>query len=207
MHPTDAAPPPDDAGESPPGSAERIAALFAASERGDPDSANALFVALYDELHRLAERHVARLDGLVTMSATTLVHEVYLDLSSRHEVHFADRARFLAYASRAMRGLAIDHARNRSALKRGGDLRMVTLETTISQLSTGDDSGTIDTEALATALSQLEHLDARLSELVDLHCFGGLSLVEIASIRAVSERTVQRDWRKARMLLRHALST
>jgi RNA polymerase sigma factor (TIGR02999 family) len=196
---------PDDS-SSPDSTGLRIAALFAASERGEPGAANALFAALYDELHRLAEHHVGRLDGLVTLGATTLVHEAYLHLIGQDGVQFVDRPRFFAYASRVMRGLAIDHARNRSALKRGGDARVVTLNTTINHISGDDPTGSIDTEAVAQALTHLESLDMRLAELVDLHCFGGLSLVEIADVRGVSERTVQRDWRKARMLLRHALA-
>jgi RNA polymerase sigma factor (TIGR02999 family) len=181
-----------------------LAPLFAASERGDPEAAAALFAALYDELRRLAQRHVERLGSAVTMSATTLVHEAWLDLAGRPAARFVDRARFFAYASRAMRGLAIDHARSRSAAKRGGDAAVLSLDDAITAVF-GDTTGGIDADALHDALATLEGLDARLAELVDLHVFGGLSLVEIAAIRAVSERTVQRDWRKARLVLRQAL--
>lgn len=185
----------------------QLAALFAASEGGDAAATHALFTVLYDELRRLAARQVDRLDGLVTMSATTLVHEAWLDLSSRPETRFADRARFFAYASRAMRALAIDHARERSAGKRGGGAPVVSLDQAMTAVLGAVDERTIDSEQLRDALAELEAHDAALAELVDLHCFGGLSLVEVATVRGVSERTVQRDWRTARVLLREALTT
>ena len=103
-----------------------IAALMAAAtareDAGDAAAKDALFAALYDELHRLAQSHLRRTGGGLTISATTLLHEAYLDLSGRAAVAFPDRNRFLGYASRAMRGLIIDYVRHRGALKRGGEL-------------------------------------------------------------------------------------
>jgi len=155
-----------------------------------------LFAALYRELHRLAEAQIRGSD--VTLGATTLLHEAYLDLASR-EASFPDQARFFAYAARAMRGLIVDHARARRALKRGGGFHLTGSDTTAEQCPAEDLSG------LSDALDALEKSDPQLAELVDLKFFCGLSLREIATLRRVSERTVQRDWSKARLYLHQFL--
>jgi RNA polymerase sigma factor (TIGR02999 family) len=116
-------------------------------------------------------------------------------------VVFPDRNRFLGYASRAMRGLIIDYVRTRQAEKRGGALNF----TTLSEWKVAKVEGTGDLEALGHALDELAGVDAGLAELVDLKFFCGFSFTEIAGIRAVSERTVQRDWAKARVLLHQLL--
>ena len=97
-----------------------ISSLINSAEHGDGQAANALFAALYEELHRLAKHELARRGGGVTLGATTLLHEAYLNMSGRNRVAFPDRGRFMAYASRVMRGLIIDYARQRKALRRGG---------------------------------------------------------------------------------------
>jgi RNA polymerase sigma factor (TIGR02999 family) len=98
-----------------------ISSLLDAVEQGDGSAAEALFSELYSELRRVAHRELARRGAFVTLSATTLLHEAYLDIASRNGTpSFPDRARFMCYAARVMRGLIIDHARNRQALKRGG---------------------------------------------------------------------------------------
>ncbi len=165
----------------------------------DPVAADQLFAALYDELHRLAERHLQHGGGAMTLGTTTLVHEAWLSMTGKPDTVFPDRARFFAYASRAMRGLAIDYARRRHARKRGRQYE-ITLD---ESMAPGPVDGSLP--ALGEALAELARLDPALAELVDLHFFGGFSFVEIAELRAVSERTVQRDWRKARLLLHHAL--
>jgi RNA polymerase sigma factor (TIGR02999 family) len=117
----------------------------------------------------------------------------------RTEVSFPDRQRFFAYASRAMRGLVIDFARRRCAKKRG---RM--LEITLEEGGVGSPEvkeATQDLPALNEGLNRLAGLDPMLAELVDLHFFGGFSFAEIATLRGISERTVEREWRKARTLL------
>jgi len=164
--------------------------------------ADALFALLYDELHRLAEHHLRR-GGAVALGPTTLLHEAYLNVAARDGVEFADRSRFLSYASRAMRGLVIDFARRRRAVKRGGAL-VVTLA--------GDEAppeeamrAAAELERLGDALDELAALEPALAELVDLHFFCGFDFAEIATLRGVSDRTVRRDWRKARILLQHAL--
>ena len=165
-----------------------------------PPTAEALFQSLYDELHRLAQRQLRRGAG-VSLSATTLLHEAYLDLSERDPARYPDRARFMGYAARAMRGLIIDYARNRHAQKRGGAFHLTTLDTDIADGTTGAP----DPSRIGDALDALAQVDPALAELVDLKYFGGLSVAEIAALRGVSERTVERDWLKARVWLRRAL--
>jgi RNA polymerase sigma factor (TIGR02999 family) len=121
----------------------------------------------------------------------------------RREVVFPDRARFFAYASRAMRGLVIDYARRRKARKRGREIEITLVEDRIP--STAEPAPGTDLEALGDALTELARLDPALAELVDLHFFGGFTFGEVAELRGVSERTVQRDWRKARLLLHRVL--
>ena len=157
---------------------------------------------LYHELHGLAESHLRRGGARLTLGTTTLLHEAYLNIAERDALAFPDRARFLAYASRAMRGLVIDYARRRQALKRGREFEITLTEGAAPSVGSQDAA---ELEALGDALNELGKLDPSLAELVDLHFFCGLSLAEIASIRQVSERTVQRDWRKARLLLHHQL--
>lgn len=131
------------------------------------------------------------------------MHEAYLSMAGRSDASFPDRARFFSYASRAMRGLVIDHARRRHAKKRGRQFEITLEEGDISSPEVRE--AATDLPALGDALTELTELDPRLAELVDLHFFGGFSFGEIATLRGVSERTVQRDWRKARMLLHRAL--
>jgi RNA polymerase sigma factor (TIGR02999 family) len=178
-----------------------IGVLFQASEAGNPAAKNQLFAALYHELHRLALHHLARGGRQVTLSATTLLHEAYLDLSRRDRLAFPERNSFLAYASRAMRGLMIDYIRTRRAQKRGGDLTFVSLDD--GQV---DPAGTTDTlKELNLALEELETIDPALAQLVDLKFFCGFTFDELAEMRGVSERTVRRDWQKARLLLHRTL--
>jgi len=167
-------------------------------------AADELFVLLYGELHRIAERTLRRDGGSLTLGATTLLHEAYLNVAGRDDVAFPDRARFFAYAARAMRGLVIDYARRRHAVKRGRRLEItLTPEETPSRDAMRDAAELV---RLGDALGELATLEPTFAEVVDLHFFGGFSFGEIAALRGVSERTVQREWRKARLLLRHAMN-
>ena len=162
-----------------------------------------LFAALYDELHRLAESHLRRGANGLGLSTTTLLHEAYLDLVARPDLGFPDRNRFLGYAARAMRGIVIDYARHSRAQKRGGGAFEVTLSSAALTPDSAMDADELS--RLSDALDELGALEPALAELVDLHFFCGYSLCEIATMRGVSERTAQRDFRKARLLLQHAL--
>lgn len=174
-----------------------ISSLIEASERGDKAATNALFDALYAELHRMGKRELARRAGSVTLSATTLLHEAYLAMAARDGPIFPDRARFMGYASRVMRTLIIDHVRERRAQKRGGQFEITALDTTTIERAVGDRQ----IEEIGEALDELAKVEPALAELVDLKFFCGLSFGEIAALRDVSERTVQRNWERARIYL------
>ncbi len=180
-----------------------ILELFRATEASGTHGSEQLFAALYGELHRLAERQLRRGGDEVTLSATTLLHEAYLDIAGRDGVAFPDRARFMGYAARAMRGIVIDHARRSRAAKRGGGAFEIRLGG--DDVPAASETRAPELERLSDALDELVALEPALAELVDLHFFCGFALVEIARMQAKSERTVQREWRKARLLLHHAL--
>src|SRR5581483_2564817 len=178
-----------------------LAAMDAAAA-GDAAARDRLFTLLYDHLHQMARRELRR-NAAMTLSPTTLLHETFLNISQRESVSFADRPRFILYAARAMRGLVIDHLRERQACKRGGEFE-------ITSLPTAEPHGGVEEhphmEELNAALEWLAAADERLAECVDLKFFCGFSFTEIAELRQVSERTVQRDWNKARLLLRRYLT-
>lgn len=174
-------------------------------QRASSNSAAAddLFARLYHELHRLAEYNLRRAVSTITLDTTSLLHEAYLNMSGRKDVAFTDEVRFLAYASRAMRGLVIDYARRRRALKRGRHLEITLAGDELPPESVRQAE---ELEQLGDAIEELARLDPALAELVDLHFFCGFSFIEIAELRGSSERTVQRDWRKARLLLQRSLT-
>jgi RNA polymerase sigma factor (TIGR02999 family) len=154
-----------------------------------------LFAALYGELRDLAQRQL-RHNSSASVSPTTLLHEAYLGMSGRDAV-FPDRARFMGYAARVMRGLIIDLVRERRALKRGSEFHITRLPTDV-ELPCGDAG---ELSRLSDALDELALLDQRLAEIVDLKYFCGFTFEEISAQRGTSKRTVQRDWEKARMML------
>ena len=153
-----------------------------------------LYAGLYHELHRLAQRALHRDGRFLTISPTTLLHESYLSVS---KVDFSDPRRFLAYAARTMRGLIIDATRRRRALKHGGAFVMTSFELDHEE-STAHEQELI---SINDALEELESKDPALAELVQLRYFCGLSLAEIGALRGVTQRTVQRQWEKARLLM------
>lgn len=181
-----------------------VASLVTAVENREPRAVEALFTALYQDLHRVANRELGRLGRGATIGPTTVLHEAYLDMAGRDGVAFPDRPRFLRYASRVMRGLIIDHARSRHALKRGGGIEITSFDTDLH----GAEIDSREAERLASigaALDQLGESDPALAEVVDLKFFCGFSFVEIAEAQGVAERTVQRRWEKARLFLHRTL--
>jgi RNA polymerase sigma factor (TIGR02999 family) len=178
-----------------------LSTLVASAEQGDHAAADKLFTALYDELHRMARRELARRGAGVTLGATTLLHEAYLDISDRDRAAFPDRNRSMGYTARVMRGLIIDYARRRQAQKRGGLFEITSIQTDLAEAAPDADQ----LSRLSEALDDLESADARLARIVDLKFFCGFSFGEIAAMVGVSERTVQRDWEKARIYLHRLL--
>jgi RNA polymerase sigma factor (TIGR02999 family) len=177
-----------------------ISRLIQSSEGGNAAARKKLFSVLYDELHRIAQRELRR-NGSLTMSPTTLLHEAYLSMSAGASPEFPDRARFLAYACRAMRGLVIDYIRSRSAQKRGGEFEFTALPTMVPAGVNED----LELERLGEAVESLAALDPRLARVVDLKFFCGFTFEEVAGLMDTSLRTAKRDWDKARMFLQREL--
>jgi RNA polymerase sigma factor (TIGR02999 family) len=180
---------------------ESIPSLIDRAETGDNSAAGELFDALYSELHRLARRELGRAGAPLSLGATTLLHEAYLDMAGRDGVQFPDRARFMTYAARVMRGLVIDYARSRHAQKRGGQFEITSVESVNAE-------NIVDYRKLtqvSEALDELGKVEPDLAEIVDLKFFCGFSFTEIAGMRGLSERTVQRRWDKARIYLHRSI--
>jgi RNA polymerase sigma factor (TIGR02999 family) len=166
------------------------------------ESLDDLVSRTYDELRVIAHRHLARGAQIQTLGTTALVNEAYLKLVGQGNTTPSDRSHFLAVAAVAMRHILIDRARGRAAAKRGGHDVAVTLET--EALAVADDSELL--LEIDEALDRVAALDERLARIVELRFFGGLTEDEIADTLGVTRRTVQRDWAKARMLLRRELA-
>jgi RNA polymerase sigma factor (TIGR02999 family) len=179
---------------------QTISSLIVSAESGDPRAADMLFATLYSELHRLAQRQLAHNARDMTLGTTTLLHEAYLDMAQRESI-FPDRGRFMAYAARVMRTLVIDHVRNRKARKRGGQFELTSLSSDLPDPKGGEK----DLAGIGEAVDALARLDPELAQVVDLKFFCGFSFAEIAAMRGLSERTVQRHWEKARLYLHDAI--
>jgi RNA polymerase sigma factor (TIGR02999 family) len=175
--------------------------LIRAADAGDVKAREQLFAALYSELRKIAQRELRKRGQALTLGATTLLHEAYLNIADREGIDVLDRNRFLAYASRAMRGLVIDYARARQAQKRGGNFEITSLSTNVPEAIVDHQ----ELERIAEAVDALATIDPDLAQVVDLKFFCGYSFVDIAAMRGVSERTVQRDWEKARLFLHKTL--
>lgn len=175
--------------------------LVARAERGDAGATDLLFTQLYQQLHRLARREANRLGPHATLGATTLLHEAYLDIVRRDALAFPTAGHFMAYAARAMRGLVIDRVRERQAQKRGGGLHITSLDTEVAESCPQPEL----LSGIGDALDELAQLEPALAQVVDLKFFCGFSMAEIATLTGSSERTVQRQWEKARLLLFRAM--
>lgn len=168
-----------------------------AAREGDREALDRVLETLYQELHAMARRQLAG-QNAHTLDATALVHEAYLRLIGRTSVQFDNRAHFFAYAASAMRSVVVDYARQRLAQKRGGDLQRV------AEVPENLEGGVrLDEETLGldAALTRLGNVDPRLAQVVELRYFTGLSELEIAALLKRSERSIRRDWQKARMYL------
>jgi len=178
--------------------------LLTAWRYGDADAVDGLFAFVYDDLRTLARRQLARLRPGQTLAPTVVVHEVYARFAERSSQDVLDRHHFLALAARAMRDVIVDYVRRRQARKRDGGVQLP-LDSGIGNPLNPSAVGPIDVIAIDEALAQLEMLDPRQARVVEMRFFAGLELEEIAVALEVSERTVKRDWQKARAFLYHAL--
>ena len=178
-----------------------ITQLLRAWAEGDQHALERLTPLVYDELHKAAKRQMAKERDGHTLQTTALINEVYLRLVDFNHVNWQDRAHFFAVCARLMRRILTDAARSRSYLKRGGDIRRVTLDEALAVSA----DPPFDLLALDTALSKLAEVDSRKSSVVELRFFGGLSLKETAAVLNVSDDTVTRDWNLARAWLMREL--
>jgi RNA polymerase sigma factor (TIGR02999 family) len=179
-----------------------ITQWLSAARGGDRSALDRVLATLYRELHGMARRQLGGQPQGHTLDTTALVHEAYLKLAGRAEAEFEDRAHFFAYAASAMRSVVVDYARQRMAVKRGGDLHRVT---DLPEDAGGGMRLDEDMLGLDVALNKLHDLDPRLAQVVEMRYFAGLSETEIAGLLKRSERSVRRDWQKARMFLLAAL--
>lgn len=178
-----------------------ITQLVESSRQGDQEAAKQLWLSVYEEMRRLAQRALDQEYGAKSVQATELVHEAYLKLAGSEGLSFESRAHLLATVARAIRRLLVDRARARQADKRGGRLERVVLDDVIDAIST-DNPNLLD---LDMALSELESVDSRQAKLVELRYFGGMTLAQAAEALDISLRTAAGDWAFARAWLRRRL--
>jgi len=181
-----------------------ITVLLGRARDGDRGAFDGLFDALYPDLRRIAHARLASHQRNTMLNTTVLVHECFLKFTAADRLTPKDRAHFLAYGSQMMRSIIVDVARARQAERRGGDAAHTTLNTDVRDRVPAGEDEIMDVHE---ALEQLAALDQRLAKVVEMRYFGGLREAEIAEALGVTERTVRRDWEKARLLLAAALRT
>ena len=181
---------------------DSITELLHAHRKGDKDASERLLELAYKELHQMAHRQLQYRRPGQTLNTTGLVHEAYLKLFDKAESNFNDRVHFFAVSARAMRQILVDYARKVNAEKRGGNAQRTDLHA--SMISTADSK--VEILDMDDALKQLHELSPRMSQIVELRFFGGMSIEEIAAVLDLSSRTVDRDWLKAKSFLYLALA-
>jgi RNA polymerase sigma factor (TIGR02999 family) len=179
-----------------------ITGLLLAWSRGDSHALEKLTPLVYEELHRTARRYMAREQPNHTLQTTALINEVYLRLVDLTNVQWHDRAHFFALCASMMRRILIDFARSRNYQKRGGEARRISFDEALFVSR----EPPADLVALDEALTGLAEVDRRKSQVVELRFFGGLSVEETAAVLKVSDETVKRDWRMAKLWLLRELS-
>ena len=164
----------------------------------DRSAIDKLFALLYADLHRMARARLADSGSITLLDTTSLAHEAYLRLRNAGRIDLDSRWRFMAYCSQVLRAIIVDFARRRSADRRGGGQRHLTLSTEVAEAIGATDD---DIERVNDALLELEKSDPRLKQVVEMRYFGGLTEKEVAEALGINERTVRRDWERARLLL------
>jgi RNA polymerase sigma factor (TIGR02999 family) len=175
-----------------------VTELLRRARAEDRRAIDQIIALVYPDLHRMARARLAGNDTITLLDATSMVHEVYLRLQQASRIEAESRGQFMAYASQAMRSVIVDFARKRRAERRGGGNADVTLATEILDGSMSTDE---DIERVDEALKELETTDPRLKQVVEMRFFGGLTEAEIGEALGLTERTVRRDWERAKMLL------
>jgi RNA polymerase sigma factor (TIGR02999 family) len=179
-----------------------ITTLLGRARGGDRAAFDALFEKLYPELKRMAHARLAGHQRGILMETTVLLHESYLRFVQAAELTPADRGHFMAYAAHVMRSVVVDAVRSAQRACRGGDVVHVTMDTELAEALAQPHEEVLDIDR---ALSDLARLDTRLAQVVEMRYFANMKEADIAAALGVTDRTVRRDWEKARMLLAHAL--
>jgi RNA polymerase sigma factor (TIGR02999 family) len=179
-----------------------LIALLGRVREGDEVARDALFATAYGDLHRLAHARLRDNGRNTLLDTTSLVHESYLRITHAGALRAEDRRAFFAYASQVMRSVIVSSMRERIAAKRGGAQRELTLATDMAEGTAHDEHTVV---RVHEALEVLEQADDRLAFVAQMRYFGGYSVQEIAATLEVTERTVQRDWEKARLILAAAI--
>lgn len=182
-----------------------VTALLEAVMAGDPDALDRLVPLVYHSLHEIAHHHRRAERPEHTLNTTAIVHEAYLRLAGASSPSWRDRAHFLAVSSHVIRHVLIDYERRRMAEKRGGDMLRVPLNEDLAVAAVEGPDTSVEFLALDAALRDLASHEPRLERVVECRFFGGLTGRETAEVLGVSERTVERDWARARAYLRRAL--
>jgi RNA polymerase sigma factor (TIGR02999 family) len=176
---------------------ENLTQLLRAAASGERRDVDALLAAIYDDLRRLAIRHLQSERDDHTLQPTALVHEAYLKLIDQRCTDWKDRVHFFSVASRIIRRILVDHARERLAAKRGGRAERVAID----EIEPGAAPVDVDLVSLDEALTELSGIDATQAQIVEMRYFGGLTLEEIADALAIGKRSVDRQWAVARAWL------
>ena len=176
--------------------------LIHRAERGDVDAADRLFAALYDELSRVARARLRAGPRDTLLDTSSLVHESFLRFAGAGHLQLRDRSHFMRWAGRVMRSVIVDFARRRRAARRGGGMNRLTLTT---EIGSQDPQGETEILRVHEALDEMALHDPRMAAVVEMRYFAGMTETEIAEAVGVGERTVRRDWEKARLFLREAL--
>ena len=176
--------------------------LLLAWSNGDKDALDRLIPLVHAELHRLAARYMSRERKDHTLQTTALVNEAYCKLIDQRNVRWQNRAHFFAIASQLMRRILVSHARKTARIKRGGGALQISLD----RVALNPDPQAVEIISLDDALSRLNQFDARKSRIVEMKFFGGLTMEEIAEVEQLSTRTIEREWRKAKAWLHHAIT-
>lgn len=179
-----------------------VTELLKRVRQSDRTALDDLVALMYPDLHRMAGHRLAQNQSITLLDATSMVHEVYLRLRNTGRIDAQSRPQFIAYASQVLRSVIVDFARRRRTARRGGGHAEVTFSEDLAGGLGGTDA---DVERVDAALRELEDIDPRLKEVVEMRYFGGFSDAEIAEALGVAERTVRRDWARARLLLSVAL--
>ena len=181
--------------------ASKVTAILHAARAGDQNAAAKLLPLVYDELRKLAQAQLARLPPGQTLQPTALVHEAYLRLVGKEDLHLEGRRHFFFAAARAMRDILVEQARRKAGPRRGGGRRRVPLQENAAVVAPPVD----DVLALHEALTELERHDPVKAQIVNLRYFAGMTVPETARVLGMSERTLHRDWRFIKAWLENRL--